>query len=104
MSTTIFCKFEQQDLADLAVGELRKTTVGIKSIHYVEGFNSTENILNRSTVINSWGGVFPLTSSVNDVIMPSRPVSIKVVCSDAAAKSVESRLVNLRAYEIVRVR
>lgn len=104
MSTTIFCTFEQHDLADLAVGELRKSVAGIKSIHYVEGFNSESNIFNRGTVNNSWAGLFPIETGVNGVIMPSRPVNIKIVCSDTAAKAVEARLVNLRAYQIVRVR
>lgn len=103
MSTTIFCTFDQQDLADLAVGELRATTVGIKSIHYVGGFNSSKTALNASAINNSWAGLFPIQSA-GDVIMPSQPANIKIVCSDSAANAVKARLVNLHAYQIVTMR
>lgn len=103
MSTTIFCTFDQQDLADLAMGELRNTTVGVKSIHYVNGFNSRTNGLNKGNANDSWMGLFPLQDTTSSV-MPSRPANVKIVCSDAAAKTVKSKLVNLRAYEIVTMR
>ncbi len=103
MSTTIFCTFEQQDIADLAMGDLRNATIGIKSIHYVGGYNSRTNILNASTTNNSWGSVLPIRGTM-EVEVPSRPVNVKIVCSDASAESVKSRLINLRAYQIITMR
>lgn len=103
MSTTIFCTFDQQDLADLAMGDLRSTIAGIKSIHYINGYNSKQNAFTADRVNDSWIGIFPLRSAMH-YDMPSRPVNVKIVCADSAAKTVKSRLVNLRAYQIVTMR
>lgn len=103
MSTTIFCTFDQQDLADLAMGDLRATITGIKSIHYMNGYNQRGGATNSVTADDSWVGIFPPRSVMN-ADMPARPVNVRIVCSDASAKAVKSRLVNLRAYQIVTMR
>jgi len=86
MSATIFCTFEQQDLADLAMGKLRASTKGIKTIHYITGNR-------RGSAINA----------VN-TISPSQPVTVKIVCTEGTANTVVARLVNLHAYEIITTR
>ena len=83
MSATIFCNFEQQDLADLAMGRLRASTKGIKSIYYVTGHK-------HGSALNAVNGV-----------QPSHPVTVKIVCTESNASAVVSRLVNLRAYQII---
>lgn len=103
MSTTIFCTFDQQDLADLAMGDLRTAIAGIKSIHYINGYDARDNMFTSGTINDSWIGVFPLRSAMHTDV-PSRPVNVKIVCADTAAKEVKARLVNLRAYQIVTMR
>lgn len=103
MSTTIFCIFEQQDLADLAVGKLRDSVLGIKSIYYVGGFNAASTPLNSSTTRDMSviaGGIFgEMTMSSPPV--PSRPATVKIVCADAAADAIKAKLINLHAHEII---
>jgi len=86
MSVTIFCTFEQQDLADLAMGKLRASTKGIKTIHYITGNR-------RGSAVNA----------VNS-ISPSNPVTVKIVCTEGTASTVAARLINLHAYQIITTR
>lgn len=98
MSTTIFCTFEQQDLADLAVGKLRNFVTGIKSIHYIGGYSTYSSDNSGAFGFNSWNGA---SGSGISPAAPSRPVTVKIVCSDASAPKVKSRLINMRAYQII---
>lgn len=96
MSATIFCTFEQQDLADLAVGKLRATTKGIKSIHYITG--SREQL--HPNVQNSFIG--EIFTNIYAAPAPSRPVTVKIVCNSTAAHEVTAKLINMHAYGITR--
>ena len=86
MSVTIFCNFEQQDLADLAMGKLRASTKGIQTIHYI-------NTNRHASTVNA-----------TNTISPSSPVTVKIVCTDNTANTVVARLVNLHAYQIITTR
>ena len=86
MSATIFCNFEQQDLADLAMGKLRNSTKGIKTIHYINGKR-------RGNAINAVGS-----------LSPSQPVTVRIVCTESTATTVVAKLVNLHAYQIITTR
>lgn len=96
MSTTVFCTFEHQDLADLAVGKLRDLVSGVRSIHYIREYRPSTDILNRSGATNMWSGIV-------DAALP-RPVTVKIVCSDSAAPAVKARLINMHAYRIITTR
>lgn len=101
MSVTIFCTFEQQDLADLAAGRLRATTAGIKSIYYLAGYGGHPDALRSNPKTVSNAAVFPVIQATNDTPAPSRPVTLKIVCTDASCNTIISRLVNMHAYQII---
>lgn len=100
MSSTVFCTFDQQDVADLAMGRLRSTVQGIHSIQYLTDY-ATQSIDHHEG--GSWLlGFNNLYSHQNGVgVQPSRPVSVKIVCDDSVKELVAGRLVNLHAYRIV---
>lgn len=122
MSTTIFCSFDQQDLADLAVGTLRASSLEIRSIHYIGGFKPRREreltVIPPSNVaaLGFAGGTmgnmqaqvppaaFGLEDTQPPLQMPSQPVTVKIVCSDSSATAVKSRLINMRAYQIITTR
>lgn len=106
MSTTIFCTFDQQDMADLAIGKLRSSVHGIHSVEYLSdyrshSYNEPRNALRPMGVwgygIGSWGYGFDNSSGVQ----PSHPVSVKIVCDEGVRQHVVGKLVNLHAYKIV---
>ena len=97
MSTTIFCTFDQQDLADLAMGRLRSSVQGIHSIHFIEQ-EAQNSAHNNAGIGYLFGNYFQ-----NTALQPSRPVSVKIVCDDGVRNMVRARLVNLHAYKIVEV-
>lgn len=103
MSTTIFCTFEQQDLADLAMGHVRQIR-GVKSIHYVIDHAAHQRTRGATNSVSdgmtaSWG-LFG-TNAVSTGDTPSLPASVKITCDDAARRRVVSMLVNMHAYKIV---
>lgn len=98
MSTTIFCNFDQQDLADLAVGRLRASSLAIRSIHYIGGFKpDVERTATASAFVTGFTGM-------TGPQIPSPPVTIKIVCADSAAAAVKSKLINMHAYQIITTR
>lgn len=102
MSATIFCTFEQQDLADLAMGHVRQIR-GVKTIHYIVDHSAgqrLENATNRGDDTFFGFGFFGMTASYGAEV-PSMPASVKITCDDAARQEVVSTLVNLHAYKIV---
>jgi hypothetical protein len=82
MSATIFCTFEQQDFADLAAGRLKAPELGVRSIHYVAGYNAPV-----------------YSAAVGEV--PARPVTMRISCAESTAAAVKARLVNLHGYQII---
>lgn len=104
MSTTIFCSFDQQDVADLAVGQLRNTIHGIKSIHYIQGHNTQRHTSTNSFDNSSIGGFFAVTDDwafTSAIGVPSQPITVKIICEDSCRRQIMSKLVNMHAYKIV---
>lgn len=116
MSTTVFCTFDQRDIADLAIGRLRSSIRGIHSIEYLSNDSGGENGTgSRYNFISGWGlfssdpypsaqfaSLQPVAIPVrnNTSITPSNPASVKIVCEDGSKDAVMSKLVNLHAYNI----
>ena len=104
MSATIFCSFDQQDLADLAIGRLRQSVPGVRDVRYLSG--SPERHKGRSSAVP--GQLSPLsmmlnvTGSLEANVQPSHPVDVRIICDEAVRDTVASRLVNLHAYRIVK--
>lgn len=111
MSSTIFCVFEQQDLADLAMGHVRRIR-GVQSIHYIGMRDHSGSMLrggdgpgvvsmaaapgnmNFGAVWRNADGDAPARG------LPSPPVSVRIVCADSARTRVEAMLVNMHAHRI----
>jgi hypothetical protein len=100
MSSTIFCTFDQQDVADLAMGRLRNSVRGIHSIQYLSDYGNRASNQRDST---PWLFGFSNMSGYQNGygVQPSRPASVKIVCDDSVRDLVMGRLVNLHAYRIV---
>ena len=106
MSATIFCSFDQQDLADLAMGRLRQTVTGIRDVRYL--FDAPTHAHERHEGRGSGipGQLSPLSMMLNvhgsleANVQPSRPISVRIVCDDAVRDTVAGKLVNLHAYHI----
>lgn len=105
MDTTIFCTFDHQDLADLAMGHIRAVH-GVKTIHYVYDRNTRREGHRTAGAVNStdsngfgWG----FTNMGADLGHPREPlpVSMKITCSTVAKNTVVSRLVNQHASHII---
>ncbi|MDL2232777.1 hypothetical protein LJC63_04260 [Ruminococcaceae bacterium OttesenSCG-928-L11] len=104
MSATIFCTFDQQDLADLAMGRLRNSVRGIHSIQYLADFGDSfhNRAKDRDSFFAGPAMAWGMAGGYNNAsVQPSRPVSVKIVCDDAAKSQIVGRLVNLHAYKIV---
>jgi hypothetical protein len=100
MSSTIFCTFDQQDMADLAMGRLRNSIRGIHSIQYLSDYGSRAS--NRQDSSPWFFGFSNMAGYQNNYgVQPSRPASVKIVCDDSVRDQVMGRLVNLHAYRIV---
>jgi hypothetical protein len=101
MSSTIFCTFDQQDVADLAMGRLRNSVRGIHSIQYLSDYGSRAS--NRQDSGSWLLGFSNMAGSYQNTygVQPSRPASVKIVCDESARDQVMARLVNLHAYRIV---
>lgn len=101
MSATIFCTFEQQDLADLAMGKIRQIP-GVITIHYI--IDHTAHQRSRGAVNAIEGalgyGLVGMYGAANTAIAPPTPATVKITCSDKARKTVVSALVNLHAHKI----
>ena len=98
MSATIFCSFDQQDLADLAIGRLRQSVPGVRDVRYLSG--SPERHKGRSSAALSM--MLNVTGSLEANVQPSHPVDVRIICDEAVRDTVASRLVNLHAYRIVK--
>lgn len=102
MSSTIFCTFDQRDLADLAMGQLRQIP-GVTGIRYVIG--QTAEGRNHGAVQKTahpyglWGSIASEGMSTQPI--PSEPAGIKITCDESVRKRVESVLINMHAYRIV---
>jgi len=113
MNRTVYCTFDQRDLADIAMGKLRAAVPGVKAVSYVDaGLNSGydggyNNTGQRGAYFGAvgYGNIFPAipTAFANTAIRPARPVTVKIVCDEGSQKKVTSKLINLRAYRIVAV-
>ena len=128
MSKTIFCTFEQQDLADIAMGRLRSDVAGIQSIQYVQGRGGQRQTQNKphddgvpfaatSAIGGFWpveafastsqtaplgaGAFLPVGSASSSPV--AGPVTVKIVCDQQSQKNVVSKLVNLHAQKIVSI-
>lgn len=100
MSSTVFCTFDQQDVADLAMGRLRSTVRGIHSIQYLTDYaTQSTNDYDGNTFLFGFSNLYGPQNSAG--VQPSRPVSVKIVCDDTVKDLVAGRLVNLHAYRIV---
>lgn len=105
MSATIFCTFEQQDLADLAMGSIQAVE-GVTGIHYVVDHHAhqqqQEDIF---PVANNVMGMFGLfVPEMNTAqAAPSQPTTLKITCADSARQRTMNLLINLHAYRIVSI-
>lgn len=111
MSSTIYCSFDQQDMADLAIGHIRQMS-GVIAIDYSvdSGANShsdyagegVNSVVGWGSPFLAWGNFFGFNVYENTAsAAPSRPASVRVVCEDRALKSIRARLVNMHARDII---
>ena len=108
MSCTVYCTFDQRDLADIAVGKLRVAVPGVKAVSYVDGAGDgydAGGYKNSYPGAVGYGASVPPAPSafVNTAIRPARPVTVKIVCDAGLQQKVTSKLINLRAYRIIAV-
>ncbi|MCL2057006.1 MAG: hypothetical protein FWH02_07305 [Oscillospiraceae bacterium] len=101
MSATIFCTFDQQDLADLAIGRIRSGVKGIHDVKYLNGFEDSGHSATGGDNAGFFGWAVPFGYTNNAAIRPSRPVDVKIVCDDSVRHQIAARLVNQHAYKIV---
>jgi hypothetical protein len=107
VSTTVFCTFDQQDIADLAMGRLRNSVKGIHSFEYLSEYGQDfSNHTNQDYNFISGWGLFSNATSGSGLgggagVQPSHPVSVKITCDDNVKDMIVSKLVNLHAYRIV---
>ena len=100
MSATIFCTFDQQDIADLAMGRIRGSINGIHDVQYLNDFGANPTN-HRDGDSSFFGWAIPLGYSNSVGVQPSRPVNVKIVCDEYVKDQVTARLVNQHAYRIV---
>ena len=102
MSATIFCTFEQQDLADLAMGKIRQIP-GVMTIHYIIDHAAHQRLRGAVSVMGGAMsyGLVGISSVENTATPPPQPATVKITCSDKARKTVVSTLVNLHAHKII---
>jgi len=101
MSTTIFCTFDQQDLADLAMGKIKDTVSGIKNIEYVVDYDSVTSGVDKAPGFLFNFGIFAASTYTSANVKPSRPVTVKITCDVYSGEIVVSHLMNMHAYNIV---